>query len=115
MLERETVDVAAGEVPREGWYLLTSMSSQQCGPVDLLRLIRNHWSIENSLHHVKDRSLDEDIHTLRLEGWFPATLSMPLRGKNCALRPLDTIAWLCGRALWLCNRPGASAGYNTPA
>ena len=103
MLERETVDVAAGEVPREGWYLLTSMSSQQCGPVDLLRLIRNHWSIENSVHHVKDRSLDEDIHTLRL------------RGKNCALRPLDTIAWLCGRALWLCNRPGASAGYNTPA
>ena len=41
-------------MPRERWYLLTSMSSRQCGPVDLLWLIRNHWSIENSLHHVKD-------------------------------------------------------------
>ena len=48
------MDVAVGEVPRERWYPLTSMSSRQCGPVDLLWLIRNHWSIENSLHHVKD-------------------------------------------------------------
>ena len=99
MVGRETVDVAAGEVPREGWYLLTSMSSRQCGPVDLLRLIRNHWSTENSLHHVKDRSWNEDIHTLRQEGWFPGTLSMSSRGKNCAFRPLETIACLYGRTL----------------
>ena len=56
-------------------------------------MIRNHWEIENSLHHMKDRSWDEDVHTLRrpglgevyaslvntalnalrLEGWFPRT------------------------------------------
>ena len=91
MVEKETVDIATGEVSRERWYLLTSLGARQCGPKELLRLFRNHWSIENSLHHVKDRSWDEDVHTLRrpglgevfatlvnaglnalrLEGWFP--------------------------------------------
>ena len=67
---------------------------------------------ENSLHHVKDRSWDEDVHTLRrpglgevyatlvntalnalrLEGWFPSRMSMPLRAKACAFRPTLTIA-----------------------
>ena len=54
MVKKETADVAPGEMPREGWYLLTSMSPRQCGSVDLLWLTRNHWNIENSLHHVKD-------------------------------------------------------------
>ena len=103
---------------RERWYLLTSLSSRQCQPKELLRLFRNHWSVENSLHHVKDRSWDEDVHTLRrpglgeifatlvntglnvlrLEGWFPARISMPLRAKTCAFRPTQTIARLYGRA-----------------
>ena len=61
-------------------------------------MFRNHWTVENNLHHVKDRSWDEDVHTLRrpglsevfavlvntglnalrLEGWFPPRMSMPL-------------------------------------
>ena len=106
------------EVSRERWYLLTSLGSRQCQPKELLRLFRNHWSVENSLHHVKDRSWDEDVHTLRrpglgeifatlvntglnvlrLEGWFPARISMPLRAKTCAFRPTQTIARLYGRA-----------------
>ena len=69
-------------------------------------MFRNHWSVENSLHHVKDRSWDEDVHTLRrpglgevyatlvntglnalrLEGWFPPQMSMPLPAKTCAQR-----------------------------
>ena len=58
MVEKERVDPATGEVSKERWYLLTSQSSQQCGPKELLRVFRNHWSVENSLHHVKDRSWD---------------------------------------------------------
>ena len=101
MVEKEAVDIATGEVSRERWYLLTSLSSRRCGPKELLRGFRNHWSVENSLHHVKDRSWDEDVHTLRrpglgevyatlvntalnalrLEGWFPLRMSMPLRAK----------------------------------
>ena len=117
MVEKVRVDIATGEVSRERWYLLTSLSSRRCGPEELLRVFRNHWSVENSLHHVKDRSWDEDAHTLRrpglrevfatlvntglnalrLEGWFPSRMSMPLRAKSCALRPLQTIARLYGR------------------
>ena len=68
MVEQESVDIATGEVSRERWYLLTSLGSRQWGPRELLRLFRNHWSVENSLHHVKDRSWDEDVHTLRRPG-----------------------------------------------
>ena len=67
-VEKVRVDIATGEVSRERWYLLTSLSSRQCGPEELLRLFRNHWGVENSLHHVKGRSWDEDVHTLRRPG-----------------------------------------------
>ena len=68
MVEKETLAIATGEVSRERWYLLTSLSSRRCGPKELLRGFRHHWSVENSLHHVKDRSWDEDVHTLRRPG-----------------------------------------------
>ena len=130
MVEKEAVDIATGEVSRERWYLLTSLSSRRCGPKELLRVLRNHWSAPNSLHHVKDRSWDEDVHmlrrpglgevfatlvntglnALRLEGWFSLRMSMPLRAKTCAFRPTQTIARLDGKASCLCNRPGVPAG-----
>ena len=117
MVQRVSVQIQTGEVSRQLWYLLTSLSPERCGPDELLRLFRNHWGIENSLHHVKDRSWDEDRHTLRrsglgevfatlvnvslnvlrLQGWFPATMSMPLRAKTCAFRPRQTIARLSGQ------------------
>ena len=101
---------------RERWYLLTSLGSRQWEPRELLRLFRNHRSVENSLHHVKDLSWDEDVHTLRrpglgeifatlvntglndlrLEGWFPARMFLPLRAKTRAFRPTQTIARLYG-------------------
>ena len=67
-VEKETVDIATGEVSRERWYLLTSLGSRQCRPKELLQVFRSHWSVENGLHHVKDRSWDEDVHTLRRPG-----------------------------------------------
>ena len=97
MVEKESVDIATGEVSRERWYLLTSLHSRQSGPKELLLVFRNHWSVEKGLHHVKDRSWDEDVHTLRrlglgevyatpvntglnalrLEGWFPPGCPCP--------------------------------------
>ena len=68
MVEKVSVEIATGEVSKERWYLLTSLPSRRCSPDELLRLFRNHWSVENSLHHVKDRSWDEDRHTLRRPG-----------------------------------------------
>lgn len=117
LVEKERIEIATGEVSKEHWYLLTSVSPERCSLKGLLRLFRNHWGIENSQHHVKDRSWDEDHHllrrlqlgevfatlvnvsmnALRLEGWFPARMSMPLRAKSCAFSPEQTIARLAGQ------------------
>jgi predicted transposase YbfD/YdcC len=37
-----------------------SFAATTYGPQQVLRLTRAHWSIENGLHHRKDRSMDED-------------------------------------------------------
>ena len=117
LVEKSRVATATGVVDRENWYLLTSLPPERCSAERLLGLFRCHWSIENSLHHVKDRSWDEDRHTLRRpglgevfatlvnaslnflrrDGWFPEKMSMPLRAKTCAFRPQLTIARLFGR------------------
>ena len=117
LVEKSRVAIATGAVDRENWYLLTSLPPARCPPDRLLGLFRRHWSIENSLHHVKDRSWDEDRHTLRRpglgeifatlvnaslnflrqDGWFPERMSMPLRAKTCAFQPQLTIARLFGR------------------
>ena len=116
-MEKTDLTIATGELAQERWYLLTRLPPGRCSPDDLLRLFRGHWSIENSLHHVKDRSWDEDRHTLRRpglgevfavlvnvsrhvlrqEGWFPERMSLPLRAKTCAFRPSRTIARLFGK------------------
>ena len=85
MLEKETVDIATGKISRERWYLLTSLSSRQCGPRELLRVFRQHWSAPNSLHYVKDRSWDEDLHTLRRPGLGEVFATLVNTGLN-ALR-----------------------------
>ena len=85
----EKLDITTGEVSRELWYLLTSLSSGQCGPRGLLKLFRDHWSIENSQHHVKDRSWDEDIHTLRRPGLGEAFATLVNTALN-ALRLLSS-------------------------
>ena len=61
----------------------------------MLRLVLNHWSIEDSLQHVGGRSSNEDIHSLFLERQFSAALFMLLRGKtvlSAHWRPLPTTA-----------------------
>ena len=97
MVEKERVEINTGDVSWEHWHLLASLDSRRCGPIELLQVIRNHWKVENSLHHVKDRSWDEDVHTqrrlglgevyptwvnaapnpLRLEGWYPIHVYAP--------------------------------------
>lgn len=41
-------------------YLVTSLPPAQAGPECLLALARNHWAIENRLHHVRDVAFQED-------------------------------------------------------
>ena len=41
-------------------YLITSLAQGEAGPERLMELVRNHWAIENKLHHVRDVTLNED-------------------------------------------------------
>ena len=49
-------------------YFATSLNPDAVSAAQLLRLIRGHWSVENNLHHEKDRWWDEDRHTCRRPG-----------------------------------------------
>ena len=46
-------------------YGITSLTSTQASPTDLLAFTRQHWAIENNLHWVRDVTFDEDRAVLR--------------------------------------------------
>jgi len=43
----------------------TDMNAGHARPQRLKRLIRSHWSVENQLHHPKDRTWLEDRHWVK--------------------------------------------------
>lgn len=50
---------------RETVYVITSLSALDAGHHQIADWLRGHWSIENSLHHVRDTTFDEDRHQNR--------------------------------------------------
>ena len=69
-------------------YHVTSASRRKLPPKQFLRGIRGHWQIENTLHHVKDRSWDEDkiYSKVAEQGWVLGKL------RNQALNIVRTLA-----------------------
>jgi hypothetical protein len=64
-IERITTDLAGLNPRREVSYGVTSLAPSKAAPVDLLKLNRGHWKIENSLHWVRDVTFDEDRSQIR--------------------------------------------------
>ena len=57
--------IIRGRREREVAYYVTSLSRKQADAKRLLRLSREHWgAIENGLHYVRDKTLDEDRCTI---------------------------------------------------
>ena len=46
-------------------FCITSLSPEKADATRLLKLNRDHWSIENRLHHVRDTTFDDDRSQVR--------------------------------------------------
>lgn len=57
---RHFTEIKTGKISEETSYYITSISPEKAGDKRLLKLIRSHWSIENSLHYVRDVTFGED-------------------------------------------------------
>lgn len=63
-----------GKTSVEIAYGITSLSPEEASATKLLALNRRHWSIENSLHYVRDVTLREDACRVR-KGNAPQVLA----------------------------------------
>lgn len=57
-----------GQCSEEHAYGITSLGQDEAGAEKLLKLNRNHWHIENKLHHVRDMTFREDQSRIRHRG-----------------------------------------------
>ncbi|MFD6096894.1 ISAs1 family transposase [Nocardiopsis flavescens] len=49
---------------RETVFAVTSLDAHQATPAQLAALVRGHWAIENSNHHIRDATFGEDASTV---------------------------------------------------
>jgi hypothetical protein len=59
-LEKTILNLSTQEKTIESGYYITSAKQKILPPDNFLLGIRNHWGIENSLHHILDRTMNED-------------------------------------------------------
>ena len=60
---------------RELVYGITSLTREQAGPADLLRLVRGHWKVETRSHYIRDVTFGEDASLVRT-GKLPQVLAL---------------------------------------
>jgi predicted transposase YbfD/YdcC len=77
-----------GQTTTETVAAITSLTPEQAGAADLLRIARDHWRIENRLHWVRDMSLGEDACRVRT-GAAPQILAALRNAGLSLLRALD--------------------------
>lgn len=65
LIQRTRTIIKTGKVETETVYGITSLSTIKADPPKLAQYVRGHWSIENSLHYVRDFSFDEDRSQVR--------------------------------------------------
>ena len=56
-------------------YGITSLTREQAGPADLLRLVRGHWKVETRSHYIRDVTFGEDASLVRT-GKIPQVLAL---------------------------------------
>ena len=64
-VRRRRVDGGTGDIEDKVTYAITSLPPERADARVLLALLRDHWGIENRLHHVRDVTFDEDRSAVR--------------------------------------------------
>ena len=64
-IKRRVIEKKSGEQRQEVVYAVTSLSREQAGAEQLLKMSREHWHIENKSHWVRDETFDEDRSQVR--------------------------------------------------
>ena len=78
-----------GHVKCHVQYGITSLTPQRASAADLLKLRREHWTIENKLHWVRDAVFREDASTVRI-GVIPQVMAAM---RNTAISVLRFTGW----------------------
>jgi hypothetical protein len=52
--------VTTGKVTLERVYGVTDLTAEQADATKIARRVRDHWGIENRIHHVRDTTYAED-------------------------------------------------------
>jgi predicted transposase YbfD/YdcC len=95
-ITRDRIAVATGERSHEIVYAICSVAFDHAHPRVIAAWLRDHWSIENAVHWVRDVTFDEDRSTVRT-GTAPQVMAS-LRNTALNLHRLsgaDNIAEAC--------------------
>lgn len=57
--------VTTGKVALERVYAVTDLTADQADAPEIAHRVREHWGIENKIHHVRDTSWAEDASRVR--------------------------------------------------
>ena len=85
-VQRDITQIVGGEFRSETVYGITSLRPEKAGPAQVLSHNRNHWSIENRSHWVRDVTFDEDRCRIRTGAGAQVTAS--LRNFAISLLPM---------------------------
>ena len=75
-IERVRLRLKDNAEQRETVFCITSLTPAKADATRVLQLNRKHWSIENCLHYVRDRTFDEDRSQVRRGGAAHAMASL---------------------------------------
>jgi predicted transposase YbfD/YdcC len=65
VVERHSIEKKTGEKSLDIAYGITSRTLDQANPQQVLKVNREHWTIENSCHYIIDWNYDEDRSRIR--------------------------------------------------
>lgn len=57
--------VTTGKVTLERVYGVTDLTAEQANATEIARRVRDHWGIENKIHHIRDTTYAEDASRIR--------------------------------------------------